>query len=269
MNTRNLLPALGLLALAAMPFTKAVSSELLGYVDLDWQGTFANVNGGGVQKFSIGSIEELIVSEPLVQGVLDEAQNAQGDGDSGLVYAICFEYDEYLKKTNTRYALYAGLDGGPSSTTDIVDSEADFMDRVLTEKFGGSLIEQVTGYGDNIRGLQALLWEAGATKSSRAGTDANEAEDDFFNKEIDMTATTGGTAIAEGWLQDSSLTLDNVTTYALVAVDGNGNSLVKQDFAFFLRDPESPPGDTPVPAPSTLLLIALGAIGGRLMRRRA
>lgn len=266
MQIRDLLPVLGLITLTAMPFTEAVSSELFGYVDLTRTGTFFGVNGGGVQIFSIGTqydADENVTDQTSIVGsVLQATQNAQGDSSSGLIYAICTEYDEYLT-TTSRYALYQGLDGAPSATGDITTNEARFIDQVLTAKFGGTLFDNsIVDYAANIRGLQALLWEAGTDKNSRAAVSANADQEDFLNKTIDMTANTGtGKATAEAWLKDDNFPgLDRVTTYVLIP-DGQ-----QQDFAFFLPQNLVPPSSStpPLPVPGTLLLISLGLLGFRL-----
>lgn len=269
MKTRNLLPAIGLLALAATPFSNAVSSPVLGYVDLTHTGTHHGVHGGGVQEFKIGTLydenQNSSGDTTALGNVLKAVQNAQGDGNSGLVYAICTEYDQTLRRQK-RYALQQGLAGAPSSTNDINNSEDHYIKQVLTTKFRNSLFDKTASdYATNIGGLQASLWEAGATATSRAGTDNNEPEDDFANGQIDISTAAIGTShqsTANDWFSEKLLAA-NVTTYVLIA-EGSG-----QDFAFFVPKEDPSGGDTPMPAPATLLLISLGLLGSRFIKRPA
>lgn len=252
MQFKNLLPALGLLALTATPSTEAVSGVLLGYVELDNVGREVPAGGGGVSKFLIG---DYAASEQAYRDGNFSASGVLGSA-GGFVFASCIEYYETWDTSNRWYALYAGLDGAPSATADITSGEAAVIERVLTGEFGPDFSS--TGpesRTDKVRGLQALLWEAG-----KSGNPA----DDFADGQVDPKGT-GGKSLAETWLAEyATAGLDEIVTYALITVDWDENrgqggfvDAGKQDFFTYAPDVDETPG---VPTPVPVLLIGLGLL---------
>lgn len=216
------------------------------FVQLDWEERPWAAGGGGVSRFT-------------VDGYRDGSGNNTDTGLFGSlnasVYATCFEQDQYLDKSSQWYAVFLGLEHLPTATAGITSEEQGVISAIVGAKFGDDFTEPTTDNRnrDDIKALQAILWEAGET-----------TDNDLLDQTISSTAS-GGQSGGQAWLgQHYNGLLDPafVNLFALVHVieDTNADSGFrfgnKQDFMTY--DVSQSP---PIPLPAPLLLVGVGLFG--------